>query len=370
MEKVVLFCSEYITCLGVIRCLGEAGYRPEVYCYGENEDYILKSKYVSQGKQFKTAEDVVSFLINDYPTLPEKPILFTIPDPPAYFVDLNQKKLRDKFILMSAGRDGQIGFWMNKKNIARLAEKHGLKIPWIRELSKDDVIPDDLEYPVFTKSIKTADGGKCDESICYSKCELEERKKTLHAKRFVVMKYIEKVKEVNYFGIAIKGHVYINFIDERSRFPKGAYGHYNIFKECPQDDVYKKIKAMILETGYEGLFDAEFLQDADENLYFMEVNFRVDGAVYKLSPGINLLDEWCKLVKMTSSELPDSLPIKKKKFVGMTEVDDFKVSVLGGLVNPFVWLYQFITADKHMLLNFKDPKPAITRVLNEVKKHF
>ena len=131
--------------LGLIRSLGEAGIRPECYCYGEHGDFLLASKYVRKGRLFKTADDVLSFLMNDY-SCPndEKPVLFTIPDVPAYLVDMHLDKLKDKFILMNAGRQGAIASWMDKRKMAIMARKHGLVVPWTIELSKDEAIPDSI----------------------------------------------------------------------------------------------------------------------------------------------------------------------------------------------------------------------------------
>ena len=112
------------------------------------------------------------------------------------------------------------------------------------------------------------------------------------------------------------------------------------------------------EIGYDGLFDVEFLQDKDGKLYFMEVNFRVDGAIYKVTPGVNLPAEWCRLVEIPQEELPDALVTKKKRFTGMSEVQDFKASVAHGSMNPFKWFWQFCLTDKYMLISLKDLKPV------------
>ena len=108
-RRVVVFCSDVYSSLGLVRSLGEAGYRPECYCYGANCDYILASQYISQGKSFPSASDVLSYLLNDYPCYPEKPVLYTLPDPPAYLVDQHLDQLKDKFVLMNAGQQGALG---------------------------------------------------------------------------------------------------------------------------------------------------------------------------------------------------------------------------------------------------------------------
>ena len=368
--RTVVYCSDGYACLGLIRSLGEAGFRPECYCYDQNCDYFLASRFVSKSIKFKTAEDALNYLLNDYPCYEEKPVLFTIPDMPAYLVDLHQDGLKEKFILMSAGEQGKIGYWMDKRHVASVAQKHGLTIPWTIVLSKTDAIPDSIEYPVFTKSIRTVDGGKEDESICWNRDELEKRIMTIASNRFFVTKYIRKQKEICYFGMSVKGKVYIDFHDELSRFPDGAFGYYGVFRRCMHDEVYQKCVSMMAEIGYEGLFDVEFLLGDDGVLYFMEVNFRVDGAIYKLAEGINLPAEWCRLACVPKEDLPESLPVNKDFFTGITEVYDFKTSVLTGKVNPFKWFWEFCTADRHMLVNIKDPKPFFVWVCQFILRRF
>lgn len=357
-KRVVVFCGNGYYSLGLIRSLGEGGYRPECYCYGHKCDIFLSSKYISKGRIFKTADDVLDYLLNDYPCYDDKPILFTIPDIPAYLVDQHLDQLKDKFILMNAGGQGRIGYWMDKRNVSRLAEKHGLLLPWTIELSKGDAIPEDIRYPVFTKSLRTVDGGKCDEGICWNKEELENRRKVVASDSFLVMEYIQKKQEIDYFGISLKGKVYIDYNDEISRFTDSAFGYYGVIKKCEHNDTWEKCVAMMKEIGYDGLFDVEFLQDKDGKLYFMEVNFRVDGAIYKVTPGVNLPAEWCRLVELPQEELPDALVTKKKRFTGMSEVQDFKASVAHGSMNPFKWFWQFCLTDKYMLISLKDLKPV------------
>lgn len=357
-HRIVIFCSDGYPSIGLIRSLGEAGYRPECYCYGYNCKYLLSSRYVSKGRFFESANDVLHYLVNEYPCYDQKPILFTIPDQPAYLVDIHQDQLKNKFILMSAGEQGNISYWMDKRRLSEIARKHGLNVPWYIQLSKNEDIPESIVYPVFTKSIRTIDGGKCDEGICWNREELENRRLSIASNQFLVMQYIHKKKEIDYFGMSVKGIVYIDYYDEIDRFPDEAYGYFCTYKQCKHDDTYKKCISMMEEIGYDGLFDIEFLLSEDGTLFFMEVNFRVDGGIYKVTPGINLPAEWCRLVNCEKDDLPATLPTKKDHFTGMTELHDFKTSVLTGKENIFKWLWEFCIADKHMLINMKDPKPT------------
>lgn len=362
MKRVVVFCCDGYLSLGLIRSLGEAGYRPECYCSGNHCEFFMASRYVSKSKHFKSVKDTFDYLLQEYPCYQDKPYLFTIPDEPAYLVDMHYDQLKEKFILMNAGGQGRIAYWMDKRNQAEIAPKHGLCVPWTIEIAKHGDIPDTIEYPVFTKSVKSVDGGKKDEGVCRNRSELERKRDEMMSNTLLVMKYIRKKKEIDYFGMSINGKVYMDFHDEISRFPDGAYGYYGAFMRCKNDETYQKCVSMMEEIGYNGLFDIEFLLGDDDVLYFMEINFRADGAIYKLAEGVNLPAAWCELA--CSTELPECLPIKKDYFVGMTEVQDFKLNVLIGHKNPFKWFWQFCTADRHMLFNLKDPKPILVRLLS------
>lgn len=367
--KVVVLCSDYITALGLVRSLGEAGYRPECYCYGYS-NYLLASRYISKGRLFKSKENAFYFLLNEYPCNEEKPVLLTIPDPPAYFVDLHKDELEKKFILQNAGAAGRVAYWMDKNNICQLAQKYGFDLPWSVVLNKNSEIPQNIEYPIFTKGLQSVGGGKCDEGICFSKAELQQKIKSMHSDNFLVMKYIHKKKEINYLGIAKGGKIYIDYHDIRERFPAGGYGHYNRFVKVKKDDFYQRIVDMMKETQYEGLFDVEFLLGQDDVMYFMEVNFRTDGEVYKLCEGVNLPAEWVRLAKLRNDELPEYLNTKKASFVGITEIDDFRHSVMSGEVNIFKWIWQFITADRRMLFNLKDPMPFFVKLWQPIKMRY
>ena len=108
------------------------------------------------------------------------------------------------------------------------------------------------------------------------------------------------------------------------------------------------------ETGYSGLFTVEFLIDRNDDAFFMEVNFRHDGATYLLKPGMNIPLEYCNRI-LGGKNSP--VIISKQKVVGMRERVDFAQSVRTGKVSFPKWLCDFVTADSHMLWNLRDFGP-------------
>ena len=73
----------------------------------------------------------------------------------------------------ASDEDGKLTRLMNKQNIGNLALSYGFKIPQMRVLHKTDDIPNDINYPVFTKSLKSIDGGKKEECKCNNSEELK-----------------------------------------------------------------------------------------------------------------------------------------------------------------------------------------------------
>lgn len=366
MINVVVFCSDSHFALGCVRCFGEAGFRPDVICYGDESEFILSSKYVRTGYHM-SKEEGINFLLHDYPFNGEKSILCTIPDPPAVLVDTYLDELKEKFYVSSAGDPGRVAYWMNKKNIGELAKKHGLTVPEIVEVQKGTPVPIDLQYPVFTKSSSSAQGGKGDEGICYSREELSDKLAKSRDSRLLVMPYIQKKREINYFGISVGSHIYMDYIDINEHCPKDGLGHYNKFQLCVHDRMYDNIISMLKETNYEGPFEVEFLEDQYGTQHFMEINFRMDGELYKLCEGVNLPAELCRLFPMKDEERPVCLDLKKEKFCGMSEFNYFTTCVLNGSTNFFVWLWQMLTADRLVYLNFKDLKPLFVFIKIRLK---
>ena len=366
-QRVVVFGAGTCSSLGLVRSLGRASYRPECYAYGHNADAVVKSRYVSKSKVFDTAEDVVEYLLQSYPIYEDKPVLITTGDPSQYLVDMNLEAFEKKFVVFNAGAPGRVAFWMDKQNIGELAKKHGLTVPWMLRLRRGEAIPSDIDFPVFTKSSKSADGGKQDELVCRNMDELSATTEKMIADEYLVMPFIDKIREVDYFGVAAKGKVYIDYVGVDIRPPEGSYGYYSHFSPCPKNQLHSKLVSLIEDTGYEGLFEIEFLEGKDGKLYFSEVNFRADGDIYQLSYGINLPAIWCQISKMPVGELPEHLEMSGKSYYGMTEHKDFQKSVLTGRVNVFLWLWQLLRAKRHTFFYWKDLKPTISLALNFLK---
>ena len=235
-----------------------------------------------------------------------------------------------------------------------MAEQYGLNVAKTLLLEKGNAIPSDIEFPVFVKSMRTIDGGKVDEEICRNHEELTTFMQQCHSPQIMIQKFIDKKLEFNYYGYCSKG-VHIPYENHRPRSIAGALSGYHVFVPANNNNLYRKVKSMMEATGYNGLFTAEFLVDKNGKYWFMEINFRHDGATYLLMPGINLPMEYCKTVLGFSHGEPK---IKSKKIIGIREQIDYNQSVKKGNISLTRWLKDFITADSRILVNLHDFGPC------------
>lgn len=357
-DVVILGRSRSSTDLALIRCMGNAGYGVVGYFVREMK-FVLKSRYLTKYFLFDSVKEAVDAMLRDYPVSEDRPFLMLGWDVAAYEISLRQNEFEKRFVVSSLGKQNQVAFWMDKRNQMALARKHGLNVPWMKVLSKGDAVPEGIEYPVFTKGLVSAIDVKNDEAISYCEEDLRKRLDNLKCDRCFVMSYIRKKKEINFFGFAVKGRVYIDYRDCADRFPKDAYGNYATFSLAPHDELHARLVEMIKEMDYEGLFEIEFLLDQDEEMNFMEINLRADSFIWCLTAGQNQPALWCRLMQLPEEQLPDKLDTGRKRFTGMVEERDFREAVLGGQISVIKWLWQFLTAKRHQIVNLKDPLPAI-----------
>lgn len=362
-NQVIILCINHESSLGLVRCFGEAGVKPICVVYGAKEGLVFSSKYPSVKHYEESAEKCLEYIITNYSNITPKPFLFGSNDTAAGIINEHYDQLKNNFYLESANnKEGEVVRLMDKWKMYQMAEEYGLKVAKTILLDKGEEIPGNIEYPVFTKSLRTIDGGKSDEKICKTREELISFILQCHSKKIMIQTFIDKKFEFNYYGYSYDG-VFIPYENHRPRPYDGALTGYHVFIPAVNNELYERVNAMMKATGYNGLFTVEFLVDKNDIYYFMEVNFRHDGDTYLLTPGINIPMEYCNRVLGTSSVQKGPL---KKKIVGMRELVDYVQSVKTGKMSKIKWIWDFITADSHILWNFQDNRPF----WNMVFKHF
>ncbi len=372
-RKHIIFCHEHYNPIGLIRSLGEYGFRPYVIIVKSYPIIASKSKYIKKLHKVDSIENGYQLLLDLYGNKnAKKPFLYTSDDKIMSYLDYHYDELVNKFFFFNAGEKGRITYFMDKYNVSSLAKDCGFKVPDLQIVKKGE-IPNDLEYPIITKAISPNSGAwKEDVFICNSKEELKKAYKKIKGNIIILQKYIEKINELCLEGLATKHgkNVFIGIGTNYKYLVPGAYSPWmNVFN-FTNKQLLSQIEKIISIIKYEGVFDIEFIIDKDHNYYFMEINFRNSAWSYASTcAGMNLPLIWSK--SMVSQKDPSQY-LKKvpKGFNAMVETTDFKYRVLSKQVSLLQWIKELRQANCLFLYNRSDAIPLIWWIFTKIAIKF
>ena len=222
-----------------------------------------------------------------------------------------------------------------------------------------------VKYPILTKAADSfIPNWKLSVHICNNEKELRSVVKQTQAKSLLIQEYIKKKDEYILQGISINGgeDLYIPIEGGYYRLPEGAYGTYLWFRSHKLGDIDEKLKRMFKTIGYNGVFEIEFLVGEDNQLYFLEINFRHTLWNHTFTQmGVNLCKIWSDSIR-NGKLITDTAYIKKEPFKLITEFSDFNQSVRTRKISFFQWLKDVICADSHVNYDPKDPLPYIALI--------
>ena len=347
--------------LGVIRSLGEHGISPIYIAVKHRVELGTKSKYLSQCFKAATVEDGYNILIKNFGNERKDnlPFLITCDDRTTAFLDEKYDELKNRFIFFNAGKKGRIKEYMNKSSILELAKRHGLKVLETRVVSHGE-IPDDLSYPVITKSISPIIGGwKSDVHICQSAEELKAAYDEIEAPTVLIQKYIEKKNEYCLDGYCVNRgrRMFHAIVSEYNYLIPGYYSPYMTVSSLENEEIKKSIESMMTEIGFEGIYEIEFLIDKEDNYYFLEINFRNSTWSYAATKaGMPLPILWAEsmLTGVINEENYKKIP---EGFTAMVEPIDYSKRVETGKTDLADWLIDFKEANCGFYCSKEDPKP-------------
>ncbi len=358
--------EEHYNPLGIIRSLGQCGINPVFIAIKGKSTVSSKSKYVSCNHFVDSIDEAYNVLMSEYTEQKNKPFVITSDDDIQSLLDMNYEKLKEHFILFNAGSDGQITKYMDKKEILDLAEKHGLKILKTTVVNKG-VIPENIEYPIITKSISPNIGGwKADVHICNSAEELKNAYDHILSPQVLLQKFVEKKNEYCLDGFSINRgkKMFIPIASTYNYLIRGYYSPYMTVYPFEDEKMKESLNAMLEEIGFEGIFSIEFLIDQDGTYYFSEINFRNSTWSYiaaKLGMPLPLL--WAE--SMLSGEINSSWykPVPDN-YTAMVEPIDYEKRVEDGRISAADWLIDFKETDCPFYLDADDPEPFREMVKN------
>ena len=365
-HKHICLVGDHYNPLAIIRSLGEEGIKPIVVLCAENPYIVPRSKYIGELHVFPAVEEGYKFIIDTYSNESLKPFIYNGSDDISLFLDNHYDELKNNFYFTNGA--GGLKKYLNKYDITKLAEECGLVIPK-EELLETGQMPSTLKYPVFTKAVTSAGGGawKDQAFICKNEDELRKAYTNIKAPNILVQEFVKKKNELCIDGISINGgkQVFMPYGCGYYRFIPGSYGNYMKFTPFLDKDLTEKIIEVIRGAKFTGIFCIEFMIGQDNQLYFLEVNFRHSGWGYAFTVGgFNLPVRWAMSV------IENKLKLEGFKYLdsfdAMNEFSDFKDNLKLKDVSILTWVKQFKSCECTFYYNKNDNKPFWSALLHKL----
>ena len=372
-HKFIVFCNDHYNPLGIVRSLGEEGIRPIVILESAHPVMINHSRYVEHLHHVQSIDEGYEVLLLEYGNESLKPFLYTSDDRITSYLDLHYDELIEKFYFFHGSQKGIVTKYMDKEDICNLAVECGAQIAKT-EMVTLGTMPKEVRYPLITKAIISTIGGwKGDSFICRNEADLREAYRHIKSERLLLQEYIDKKNELCLDGFCFNNgeEVIIPYYSNYLRFSNKSYGPYMVLKPFIDEKVMGWIKRMLRKVGFTGIFSVEFLIDKNDNLYFLEVNFRNSTWSYAYTcGGYNMPILWAKATLEGNLDLSGKKPLEE--FTAMVEPDDFVENVIKyRIVGLIQWLKEVRVA-KCYYYNRKDNSPfwhyVWMRLFRSIKK--
>lgn len=369
--EYIIFGQEHYNPLGIVRSLGEEGIRPVGVIIKNKKKILSASKYFKELYMVESVEEGYKLILKLYNNKDcirdgKKIFILTSDDTITSYLDNNYDKIKDKFYFYNAGKSGRISKYMDKNLLCELANKYGLRIPKTY-LVKTGVIPNDIEYPVITKAKDSVQyGWKENVFICNNDSELKKAFSEIKQDEILLQQYIKKKNELCIDGLSINQgkEIFLSMESTYTYLLPNSYSFTFTLKNCKDVEIYNAVKKIMTEIGFEGIFTIEFLVGLNNELYFLEINFRHSAWGYASTClGMNLITNWAR--GMIEGQLPKNIYREiPNNYVAMVELPDFKNRVLKNHMNPIKWFKEMKKCQCLYYYNKKDPKPFWSAVFS------
>lgn len=364
-QPIVIGRNHYNT-LGLIRSLGEAGYKPILILLGESGIcFTCKSKYLNEIHVVQI-ENIISYLKSlRYEGLP---ILFPSGDNAEELIDNNFDSLKDHFFCPNMNNmGGIITKEMDKGLMRKRAQQFGFKTPESWTIKGNATANHDIKYPCIIKASASINGPKSYD-ILNNEEKLEEAlskmQKCTHD--IIVQEFIKKDYEIIFLGYSHAGKVGIPCVMKKIREYPQKFGCTGLGRISPNIEEFiesRKLIDFVNSYNYSGLFSIEFLVSGN-NVYFLEINFRNDGNGYFPGKGgVNIADNYIKLI---AGENIDTNQRVSHSYNMMREFTDFDYVRTSGY-SKLNWIKDILTTNVFQYWNSKDPKPFFFLLKDKIR---
>lgn len=369
--RCVIIADGHFNPLGLCRSLGKADMRPDVVVVDGEGSVITKSKYPKSIAHVENNAQAVDYVLKHFSSTDKKTFLMTGSDKTIAEIDRRYNEISPYFITYNCGAQGEINRFMSKALQNRLASAAGLKVPDYEEVNVGD-LPQHVDYPIITKAVDSrVPGWKSQVHICNNEAELKEAYTQLHTPRILLQHYVAKKNETGFNGISINRgkDVYLPlqlsyYSTEVDTFGNSIY----LFKPT-DDDLVQKIKKLIKSTGYEGSFSVDFIIGEDNEVYFLEINFRNSGWAYPYTnAGVNLPAIWVKSM-LTGRLETDDVKIKRLPYSAIVDLWEVSAQMKRGWRAGLKSMWQTLISDSYIFWDRHDTGPFWYIVKGWMKTH-
>ncbi len=193
--------------------------------------------------------------------------------------------------------------------------------------------------------------------VCYNESELQEAYQKIEAESVIVEEFIEGVCEVDLKGFSINNGQDIFFTHLKIWKKKEDKINLMYFEPCNDEEFKQHLAQLIRKANYNGIFDAEFIQDKEGNLFFLEVNWRTGMYNYNhILEGVNLPYLWAKSTLEGRIDTAAIL-VKPIKYIAFDEMSAFS-ECLRHPKSLLIWLRHYKSSDVLYFKNKQDTKPT------------
>lgn len=367
---VIVVALEHYNPLVILRTFGQEGIYPVYVGINYKAPVASASKYISACHHVDSIEQSYEVVMREYGHIGEqdptkKPFLiFGDDDVYSYYELDHYDEMMSRFITFNAGEKGRVTHFMEKEAIQKCAARHG--IPTLKSVVvPTGQIPEGIVYPVVTKSISPVTGGyKSDFFICENEEELKNNMALIKTEKVMIQPYVDKKTEMTIEAFTYN-HGKGMFAGVECRYLYTIKGYYSPLFDSylPKDkELLTKLNSMMEEIGFEGIWDAEFLVDKSDNIWFLEINFRHTPWANPATRGGNpLVTLWCEAMLTGKCREPQDF----EPFATMVETVDYAKRVEEMKLCSFPqWLGEFKQCKCTMYYDEDDLEPWNVTVAN------
>lgn len=296
MNKAIVIGHDSLNALGLVQSLGREGVDVTAILECEKSELIRHSNYAKEIIPVSNFEEAVVVLLTRFAGEEKIPV-FPAADGVALTLNQNYERLEKHFLIEHSTGAYTIEQLMNKELQIELTIKHKFNVPYSVCVSKPFYVPETMVYPCIVKPLVSCLGDKRDILIAQNAEELKNilEHRISFSESVIIQQFIQRDYEYCMMGCAFKnGHVYIPLTDRPIKFNHKLHEASTInYIEPIAGEIaveVEKIKTLMNDVGYVGLFSVEFMHDKSKDIvYFTEINFRNDGTnSFIVHCGVNL----------------------------------------------------------------------------------